>query len=752
MTTWAQTPDVYTIPEVRLTSAAAPWLADAAVVSWQVERELVGSTLPGNIRARSGLSIGDASVVVAVESGTLAPWAGDLSRRVTVGSAATLAAVADDGDEFPLGAWLIDTTSGGLTSRETQVDLLEASSAGKKPKAALPVRGLDAEPVDPVWMIARLAEQVGYLAAPLPILGSFIDLPLDGGFDGRGTYPSATPDGLGTWEVLPGDVLVGTSGDGTLTLTPDPEAAYTWKSGMPVFLTLNLVGRVTVLDVAQGWKITLDADAHTVTIYNALDSATPETVSYVPGASADWSNRIQAQIWRDYDFGTEQWTAIRAEVRSGPDEADWSLTAEDATPVAEENEGTATTYFLLGQDFDGTTVTPAAPGRIAAVNMSGGGLPMDLWTAPNMLLKPLGGEVQVPYTPPGDDAWAAIQNVAAANLAAVHLDRDGVLTVLNRGDLAGAGTSGEVTDIGAEWTDLPWTLDPADSADRLEVSAVVPGIQEATEVASTTPAPELWRAEEIIEVPAGGELITLDVDVDGKAAEGLMSSFVTPAGLIEEPTYASRFSVVCHATGRDGSGALSVVDKFSISAIPLSPSRLRLQFRNTGTVPLYLVDANGEPCVIVRAWRVATFETPHVVALGAAAVDAVQPLTVDLGAYVQRPEDIADVAAYVWARVGGAAMWKASSVRCRLDWSHDIGKVLRLAHSRTGLEAKALVTKVAYDGSAGEIAQTLDLVMLPWTWADFDAAWAGKTWDDFDATWSGSTWDDFDADPLKTEA
>lgn len=748
MATWGPTSDVYTLPTVRLTSADAPWLADAAVVSWQVERELVGSTLPGNIRARSGLSIGDASAVVAVESGTLAPWAAATSRRVTVGARARLFVQADDGGTLDLGAWLIDPTSGNLTSRETQVDLTEAQYVGRKPKQALPVRGIEALPVDPVWMIARLAEQVGFRAAPMPLPGqTFLDLPLDGAFDGRG-LPGASIDGLDGWAVLPGDVIVGTVGDGNLTTTPDPIAADTWKVGGSIYLTFNVVGEARVLDVAQAWKVLVNSDG-TLGVCNSL-AGTVVTGTFVPGLSADWPTRVQVEIQRDYNISlmTPTWTAFRARARSAPDAA-WSAWVEDSTDAAEQFDGIATTYFLLGQDFDGVTITPADPGSIAAVQLSRGEPSADLWAPATTRLKPLGGRVQVPTATAGDDVWTTVQNIAAANLAAVHLNRDGVLTVLDRDDLAGAGADGVVTLVDEEWTDLAWTLDPADAADRLEVAALVPAIQKATVTATSTPAPELWRAEEVIEVPAGGQIITLNVEVDGKAAEGLFTSFVTPADLVIDPTLASRFSVVCHATGRDGSGALSTVDKFSISAIPLSPSRMQLKFRNTGTVPLYLVDANGEPCVIVRASRVATFETPQTVQRGAAEDEAESSLAVDLGVFVQRIEDMEDIADYLWARLGSAPSWKAASVQCRLDWSHDIGKVLRLIHVRTGLEEKALITKVTYDGSAGEITQTLDLVRLPWTWSDFDQRWAGATWSSgFDSRWAGSTWDAYDADPL----
>ena len=69
---------------------------------------------------------------------------------------------------------------------------------------------------------------------------------------------------------------------------------------------------------------------------------------------------------------------------------------------------------------------------------------------------------------------------------------------------------------------------------------------------------------------------------------------------------------------------------------------------------------------------------------------------------------------------------------------------------------QALITKVHYDGSPGQVAQSLDLVLVPWTYADFAAAWAdaapGATYADFAETWAGSTHADFATDPLRTGA
>lgn len=754
MAVWGKTSDVYTLPLVRLTSADAPWLADAAVVSWSVERELVGQTLPGNIRARSGLSIGDASAVVAVDGDALTPWSRTAERRVTGGSSARLFIEADDGDEYDLGAWLIAPTSGSLNARETQVDLTEAQYVGRNVTQALPPRSAEtSNTADPVWIIARLLEQVGYTSAPPPVVGeTMFAVSLDGSWEGAplstGVTYSHSSGEVGSWEVVPGDVIVGTSGvaiggPGTFggQLVYGPTVSEQFKAGSSVYLTLNAAGVVRAMDLTQKWEVVIDADAEVLSVRNN-DTGSLVSVPYVGGLSADWPTRVQVEIKRDWSAGS--WTTFYGRIRSAPNAA-WSAWATQSTAKA-ETVSVESIYFMAGRQYVSGLPTTAPPGNFAAVQITRGGPSIDLWKAPTTRLRPFGGGIVVPWTSPTEDVWTAIQNVAAANLGAVHLDRDGHPSSLNRDDLAGANVPGEITDIGAEWTDLPWTLDPADTADRLEVTYYAPSIATAPTSPSTTPAPEFWRAEEIIKVPPGGQVITVNVEVD-RVAEGLFQTFwpASDTSVPEAVSYNNTISAFDNPSGTGTPLAASVIDAV---VVPRSPTRVEVRLRNSGSVSAYLVDANGQPCLILRTRRLATFETPQIAEQGAAAGDARNPIAIDLGRYVQTVNDAEDIAGYLWARISTAGLWRASSVRCRLDWSHDIGKVLRLIHSRTGLEAKALITKVAYDGLSGEIAQTLDLVLLPWTWTDFDDTYAVNTWTTWDAIWAGRTWDDFDADPL----
>jgi hypothetical protein len=217
------------------------------------------------------------------------------------------------------------------------------------------------------------------------------------------------------------------------------------------------------------------------------------------------------------------------------------------------------------------------------------------------------------------DVWSAIQQVCAATLCAAWVDVAGVLHVRTRQQLTGIGVPITTVDAGQVLVDIPWTMDPADTADRLEIS---------------------WT---------------------------------------------------------DTSG-------------------------NTQTV-----------------------------ARGAAASVAANTLTIDVGWLIHNEADAIGIADHLWGRVS-TQKWRADSVQIRLDWSIDIGDVWLLQHARTGLSQRVLVVKIQIDGQPGQYAQSVDLVFLPWTWADFDATWFGSTWTEFDAAWAAKTWDDFDDNPIVTGA
>lgn len=771
MVAWARTGDDYVLPSIGISVAGTGWLTGAAVGSWTLDRELVSSTIPGNIRERNGLSIGAASVNVRPLV-RATPWSTVAATKVESGLPATLYAQASDGTTKQLGAWVTDETDGSISSEAVDVDLLEASFVGRDLPQTLPAYEhppFDPEmPVDPVWTIARLLEQAGFPSVPRPNPATtLLAIPMDGAIHASMQPPSGgnyTTSGLvqDGWQNLGADgPIAGGSGSwvraiATASAGGTPTISRL-RSGQPIYFTLDVVGTVHILDFAQEFLLEITNNGTTASVFVSNTLGVGSTIVTFPaGQSADWPNRVQIEFKRvaANPFGVVggglEWDSATVRGRSSSSAA-WSSTRTNTVnnPPA-GGDGIEMLQVVGGvavPDVPGIGASPP-PGQFASVAISTDPDDPLLWTPRRAILKPLGGDSGLPFIPEGIDTWQAVQDVASANLGAVIIDLDGMARVLDKDDLAGVGSVGDPIDVGAEWEDLGWTLDPEDSADRLEVSYTPPSIANS-DPGSTTLAPVAWDAEDIVRVNAG-ETLTLPVTFSNRAAVGVLGTFIVPDGS-PSPWWSQASSIVAFdnpdAVGLPIAGTL-----LQASATQTSATTAVIKVRNEHTVPIYLVDGNGDPCLILRARTVATFETAQMLSRGASAEDAERPLAVNLTPWAQSQQQAELISNYLWDRISGGALWKASSVRCRLDWSLDIGQVRPIAHPRTGLAANVLITKVHYDGDDGQIAQSLDLVLIPWTYADFAETWPTQTYAQFAIAQGSRTYADFAADPLWTGA
>lgn len=761
--TLGKTPDSYELPRLVITSTGTPWLADAAVASLTLDRELVSSVIPGNIRSDNGLSVGAAQVKIGFATGRATPWSRDRTRRVETGAPARLLARDSAGNEKDLGAWLIDPSSGSLDDGEVSVDLIEPQSAAKKVTQKLPPYMIDpftpTAPLDPIWVVSRLAEQVGYNGVPRPIVGTTIlSVPMDGGVNASYNDPPRTynPSGdIKGWQVLPGDLVVGTANQSGISISANSTVGMPindlLSSGQAVYITLNVVGTIYLHDLFQGWALCVvnDPSTNTYTISTSNNTgAYGDPQTYTPGGSANWTRRVQIELKRVIQGTT--WGRTTARIRSGPDAA-WSAVSTATSSFVPLSQDYELIQVVGGVQIAGTGMPASpAPGQFAGLQINRTAV-LGVFEQRRALLKPVGGDAGLPWLPPETDVWTAIRDCLSARSAAAVLDPDGsggsILRVLNRDDLAGVGIAGEPVDLGAEWTDLPWTLDPADSADRLQISYSVPQIVSRV-VGSSTLAPAAWEASEVIRVN-GGETITINAAFDSRAAVGVFERFVIPT---TPNALWSASSTIIAFPNPDGTGTVLGPEQMYVRATQTSATTATVTVTNRTAAPMYLVDGNGNPHLVLRAITVATFDTQQSVSRGLSVDTAVNPLELDLSPWVQSKKDADSVADYLWSRISGGGLWSASSVECRLDWSHNIGRILRVTHPGSGLDFKMLTSKVALSADNGEISQALDVVILPWTWADFDTIWAASTWSAFDAVWAGSTWSYFDTDPLKNGA
>lgn len=689
----------------------------AEVASWSWEREIVGSSLPGNIRTRTGLSVGSGSVELPQVDGLpLAPWVKDPSRRVRTGQSAKL--YAETIPAQALGSWVTREVSGSLTSSSVPVGLIEAQGPGKRGRNEL----RPGVATDPGVVVAALATECGFHAVPPPVASAVWALPVSYGTDQPAIgLPVVLDSTAQDWSTASG--ALGTSGLSVLT------DANAWPSTF--FLTLNALGgigwvRLTLGDFAEsGVWVAMAPWVRTLEV--RIGSGTAVQVTWPAGSpDASWPNRIQVEV-QCTRSSSGTWTGVQARARASRVSA-WSSWATAS----------------------GTTTTPAAWCGITSDTPSVSGIQITtnaddpaLYAAPTALIEPLGRGATIQRWVPYDLApWDTIQTIMSGIIGAGWVDRFGRFTCRGRDYLAGTGSISQSIDVAARVEDLGWSIDPADAADRLELTYTPGGALAQRTGEATT----IWTAQEAIHLPAN-EWVSVEIPLTGPCSpvETWDHASFVPSGSNVDTWPHTILSAMTALTGGTAVNLLLIDFRIRRASAGLAVAQIRQ--RSTGSA--WLVDANDAPCLIVKATNVVSFDSTQTVVRGIEAADSQNAISVELGPWAQSLSVVTEIADYLWGRVAEPA-WKATSVRVVLDWTLDIGQIVTLTHADSTLSAKALITKVAYSGSPGEIAQTIDVVLLPPTWAEFDAAWSAKTWTNFDTAWSAKAWTDFDTDPLRT--
>lgn len=678
----------------------------SAHVNVSVDRELVASTLPGQIRARSGFSVGSATCTLGQSSQQMTPWS-IRRERVSTGHPAALFAVTQDGGREPMGAWQVKGVSGALTSSSVEVELAESQYGGRSHAPRFPAPSGNC---DPIWVIYHLAKQLGFHAVPPPVPSTYLHIPFLGGAEDSDVILNTARH---KWSMVTGvpslssaSMMFNTGFSAVDTVEAESAPAIS-----DIFITLNVVGEV-VLDIDEMWSLKLGRTSIGV----ADDPSGPwDTRSFGRTSNNVWPNRIQLQLRRQYSEIDGWTTKVRARGGVTSGFTGW-------LDVGSLNSGTA------------EIVSVSPDGGISDWHVTYEA-DSNLWATPTAHLNLLEATVDAPWTS-APDVWAALQEVCGAFGAAGWVSRHGVLTVMNRHQMAGANRRTEPIDVNLMADDIKWTLEDDDFADRLEVTWHPVTMELDYDWNPTSPEEvEKDLSDEMLHVPAGGSS-TIVVEFDGFVRK--VYPFHPTSNGDSQPL--SDWSA---NTNHEGTGA-NVVYGITIKAEHLSPSRVHVTIKNTNTFDVWMDTLN-----VRGAWP-ATQDSPQVVARGVSAHIARNALSVDLGKLVQTKEDAERLADYLWSRVD-KPRWRASSVRLPHDWDRDLGDILALTHPETGLSVNAVIVRVHVDANAGRISQTVDLVLLPPTWEEFDAAWADGTWDDFDALWADSTYDDYDNNPIFTE-
>lgn len=762
------------------------------VGSWETTREIAASSLPGQVRAKTGLSVGTGKAVVKREEDDF-PWKKRAVYELT-GQDAQLLVAPEQATEIPTGQFQVAEINGDLSTVGVHVDLDEKTIEGRD-KAAN-VRGWSYEDaiaqtddvfsVDPSWWIAELARQIGYGVGRVPGEDGYtpiLDVPMQGSISPaypRGVVASAATDYA--WSQLDGGVIA----------IEQPSAAapaqVRYELGQPITPSV-----IATLDVRDTFELKFSADTGNgqvwvqvtnragfgdwlsegsllrrqleVSVQSRGTNGTTNTVTTATFEFAlveDRPEGVQLQFEALSSDGVN-WTGARARVARGAT-APWSAWVTHAAPNSfgrVSGDSSADVYEVwlsaMPRTEPGGAVELSKFGRFTMVDTTNSGVapnrPIDLWnntqgSAGRLILEPLLGTITSPWLDPDLTTWRAMQEVVEAWQGALITDVYGSLRVMNRLTLTGVGTGEEIPiDVGLKFEDLPWIANHNDQADRLVVR-YRPARVVTVASPNETKLPIIWEASEVIPTSPGGNDIFFNTDY-------LYLMYTTQIPWVQKgsPDFNEFYHTWDAYRYSNGTGThMQPNSDVGIRIEQITVSTWKIYIENRTSAPFYMVDNTGTPWLKVRSAYHMDQTQEAFIERGVSAGAARNPLTIDLSNYVQNEDDANALADFIWGRVNHRA-WRADTINTIPDYRLDLGDVVEITHERTGVRSNALVTKVKLAGEPGQVTQHIDLVLIPPTWEDFDEAWSGPsggTWDDFDALWAPYTWNDFDRTPTAT--
>lgn len=723
---WPVEGDVETLPEIFLELHGSSWppargdvpQGTAEVGAWSVSQQLTGSALPGQVRAVSGHSIPSGSVSFAQPEGApLTPWArGPLN--LGPGGACTLyASHAGVGRShgLRLGGFQLAPIAGSSLSNTVELELDGDPIRMQKPftlrwryntkvsSFAEPPYELDAS-----WVIDQVARSTGYYQTPALVTSAFLSLPLCGGtMADRGSTITATVAGWVAAEHQAG-LGPGSSIDASLSTTV-PNKFY---------ISCDVAGAGGRIIVGGA---VFDFSSTKLEVRSGI--TTLATVAYPVASGA--IRRVQAEVTR-----TGNSLAVRVRCGAGA----WSAGATAAFGSAPWDSGTDTATI-------DTTLTPT--GRwIRGIQLHTVDDPR-IWIPPNAQIDIAYSPIHAAFGIEKVTAWEVVQDIAAKTMGAAWVTPGGVLVYRNGERMRGTDAPVETVEALDKLEDLAWVIDPGEIADRVEVTYT------PTDVETSYGMSTLWESTETIRVPAR-KTVTVYADINGTT--NVLSPFV-PLWPPTDPAVTKyvdgRMSRWAAATSPDGSGVRPADNAIRVSAQMVGVSRAKISITNATGGTLWLVDGTGAPCLILRTSLHIAPGEPETISHGPAIEDALNPISLDAGAWVQDATAAQRILDWL---VGQTATAKAviNSVRVKPDLSREIGDVIRLTDGHTGLRTEAIISGITLAGDSTGYTQHLDLALLDVAYQDFDA-WLEResitTFADFD-TWltanNITTFEDFD--------
>lgn len=738
------------------------------VASWATTREIRSASLPGQVRHQTGLSIGTGKALVKRQSDDF-PWKQRDVYALT-GQDAQILIAPEGSTEIPTGQFRVAEINGDLTTLGVQVDLDEKTLDGAEQTPGVLdfpwFQGITQEQInqlerDPIWLVAELAEQMGYHNGPAPIPGQggyipIVDIPFHGSIVSRyrNDVRFNTSDTM-AWGESQGVVGLTGANDSTISI---------------IYETSNVVPQkfVYTMDVDDGamkmewndvltngrlgiWVTTHEGDSTLdLQIYSTGANGTNNTTTNQPGLditrNPDIPNRVQVEVTLTATATGYNSASVRVRRRDGFWFGPYVHTMTNQLSRVNDHNldlglvttGGETNFLANFSMVDGNATSAAVQTSLLTTQGGSQGF---------IYLEPLGGTIISPWLNPDLSVWSTMQAIVEAWQGALITDVYGDLKVLNRFTLSGLNDLQQerIVDVGMRFEDLPWVMNWSDQADRLVVR-YRPVVEQISE-SGQTGFPYIYEFQDIIIARPGANNAFFTLDY-------IYAPDLKLYPFNRKDNDNGFYHVWDAYRYNNGSGAhINPGDDIGLRIDRVTSSTWKVFIDNRTASPFHMVDNTGTPWLKIRSswWYDQTVE--QTLERGLSASDAKNALEIDLSNYVQNEEDANDLADFIWGRVNQRA-WRAATVNTIPDYQADLGDVIEIQHERTGVRSNAIVTKIDLEGKPGQVTQKLDLTLIPPTWEDFDEAWANalpsSTWNTFDALWDDYTWDDFDRTPTAT--
>lgn len=704
---WPADASVETIPEFQIvTDSPAVPSGVAPVSSYQIRRDLTGGGLPGAARGGSGFSVAEGSVTVPQQGTPVTPWA---KTPVMPGGAATLQA-KHDGATLPLGSFLVNDVSGADSAAEVTLGLIEQT------------RNMDGAFTSNITTAANIAGDTTIPNDAASVLGD--------AFRSAGYTTHMTPTVTGA------TILNRAYCDGTVAWDYGEYFSSSANGGSAYFGSKD--GRIGLVGTAYTTASRPDLDSDVVPNPNTTRSVTFHADCKKDGGQvffdeatygvSIWPNESLLTVFCSSTFGTNTSFDIPAShggdaytvhlgingttvnvYLASPKHAAWELLGTMQLKRQLDIRLHWRTELFAGQ---GATYNDGWIGGVAIWYKDGATPPAITYpTKIDAYYEPTGSNLSGVFTA-DQSARETIQDIAKSTMGAAWMDETGAL-IYRDADHMRAGSAVEIVVADRQLEDLPWSISHENTADRIEYTYTPANIERSTLGTLT-----IWEATEKTSVGAG-EAITITAELDNVTTNGV--DFFVPIWDTYWPSNSrSRWAA---ASSSDGGGTRPLDDAIKVD-VTITGGTAIIRVTNTTSKTLWLVDGNGEPCLILRSQLKVSAGEQQTLEWGVTKEQATNPFSFDAGQWVQDAETAQEQLNWLASQMQQAQA-TIDQVNVKPNLARQLGDIVVLTEEQLSpdhkpLKSKALITGSDLDGDANGYTTTLNLALLGVTFYDLD--------------------------------